>query len=186
MHYRIEGMDCASCVGKVETALARMPGVSDIQLNFATERLELTLAPDSVTQAADIEKVIKDLGFGVTAVRPMGSETLMDDSSSAPRWWQTRNGKQVVALGILMGSAYGAALLVPSYGAWVFALAVVAGVFPFARRALALARSGTPFSIETLMSVAALGALVIGEAQEAAAVVFLFSVGELLEDRKWG
>src|SRR5690625_2870932 len=150
MHYRIEGMDCASCVGKVETALARMPGVSDIQLNFATERLELTLAPDSVTQAADIEKVIKDLGFGVTAVRPMGSETLMDDSSSAPRWWQTRNGKQVVALGILMGSAYGAALLVPSYGAWVFALA-------------------------------ALGALVIGEAQEAAAVVFLFSVGELLE-----
>src|SRR5690625_6626573 len=98
MHYRIEGMDCARCVGKVETALARMPGVSDIQLNFATERLELTLAPDSVTQAADIEKVIKDLGFGVTAVRPMGSETLMDDSSSAPRWWQTRNGKQVVAL----------------------------------------------------------------------------------------
>lgn len=181
MHYRIEGMDCASCVGKVETALARMPGVSDIQLNFATERLELTLAPDSVTQAADIEKVIKDLGFGVTAVRPMGSETLMDDSSSAPRWWQTRNGKQVVALGILMGSAYGAALLVPNYGAWVFAIAVMVGVFPFARQALALARSGTPFSIETLMSVAALGALVIGEAEEAAAVVFLFSVGELLE-----
>src|SRR5690625_7202702 len=80
-----------------------------------------------------------------------------------------------------MGSAYGAALLVPSYGAWVFALAVVAGVFPFARRALVLARSGTPFSMETLMSVAALGALVIGEAEDAGAVVFLFSVGELLD-----
>ena len=41
--------------------------------------------------------------------------------------------------------------------------------------------TGTPFSIEMLMSVAALGALIIGEAEEAAAVVFLFSVGELLE-----
>ena len=40
---------------------------------------------------------------------------------------------------------------------------------------------GTPFSIETLMSVAAIGALVIGEAPEAAIVVFLFATGELLE-----
>ena len=44
----------------------------------------------------------------------------------------------------------------------------------------------SPFSIETLMSVAAIGALVIGEAEEAAAVVFLFAVGELLERLKAG
>lgn len=50
MQYHIEGMDCASCVGKIETALARMPGVSDVQLNFATEKLALTLAPDGATQ----------------------------------------------------------------------------------------------------------------------------------------
>ena len=36
MKYHIEGMDCASCIGKIETALKRMPGVSDVQLNFAT------------------------------------------------------------------------------------------------------------------------------------------------------
>src|SRR5690625_8052259 len=95
MHYRIEGMDCASCVGKVETALARMPGVSDIQLNFATERLELTLAPDSVTQAADIEKVIKDLGFGVTAVRPMGSETRSEERRVGEGCRMRRESEQV-------------------------------------------------------------------------------------------
>jgi len=31
---RVEGMDCASCVGKIETALARMDGVSDARINF--------------------------------------------------------------------------------------------------------------------------------------------------------
>lgn len=182
---QVEGMDCASCVGKIETALARMPGVSDIRLNFATERLELTLAPESPTQLGDIKKTIKSLGFGVSASTDQSATPGIgtDDQAAAPqlRWWQTRKGKQVVGLGILMATAYAIAQFFPNYGAWVFAAAVIAGVFPFARKALALAKSGSPFSIETLMSVAALGALVIGEAEEAAAVVFLFSVGELLE-----
>ena len=52
---------------------------------------------------------------------------------------------------------------------------------PFARRAFVGALAGTPFSIETLMTVAAAGAIAIGAAEEAAVVVFLFAVGELLE-----
>lgn len=44
-----------------------------------------------------------------------------------------------------------------------------------------LARSGTPFAIETLMSVAALGALYLGETVEAAMVLLLFLIGERLE-----
>jgi Cd2+/Zn2+-exporting ATPase len=182
---QVEGMDCASCVGKIETALARMSGVSDIRLNFATEKLELTLAPDSAIQVGDIEKTIKSLGFGVSA--STSQHTTADIGADnqpvarSQRWWQTRKGKQVVGLGILMGAAYAMALLFPDYGSGVFAAAVIVGVLPFARKALAMAMSGSPFSIETLMSVAALGALFIGEAEEAAAVVFLFSVGELLE-----
>ena len=44
-----------------------------------------------------------------------------------------------------------------------------------------MARAGMPFTIEMLMTIAAGGALVIGEPEEAALVVFLFAVGELLE-----
>ncbi|WP_296244322.1 MULTISPECIES: heavy metal translocating P-type ATPase [unclassified Psychrobacter] len=188
MQYRIEGMDCASCVGKIETALARMSGVTDVQVNFATEKLELTLAPDATTQRSDVEKTIKRLGFGITdyADKKTAADTSSDDNHqdallAEKRWWQTLKGKQVVGLGILMSVAYAISLLSPAYGVWVFAVAVLAGVYSFARKAAVLAMSGSPFSIEMLMSVAALGALIIGEAEEAAAVVFLFSVGELLE-----
>ncbi|HNX30941.1 MAG TPA: cation-translocating P-type ATPase [Holophaga sp.] len=44
--YRVEGMTCASCVRRVEKALAAVPGVSDVAVNLATE--EATLACDSV------------------------------------------------------------------------------------------------------------------------------------------
>ena len=183
MQYHIEGMDCASCVGKIETALSRMPDVSDIQLNFATEKLTLTLAPDGATQFVDVEKTIKRLGFGISATtdESIGANGNNQSAIEQQHWWQTRKGKQVVGLGILMGVAYALSLLFPDYGMWFFAVAVIVGVFPFARKAFALAMTGTPFSIEMLMSVAALGALIIGEPEEAAAVVFLFSVGELLE-----
>jgi Cd2+/Zn2+-exporting ATPase len=40
---------------------------------------------------------------------------------------------------------------------------------------------GQPFTIESLMTIAAIGALFIGAAEEAALVVFLFAVGEVLE-----
>src|SRR5690606_25156379 len=130
MQYHIEGMDCASCVGKIETALSRMPGVSDIRLNFATESLELTLTPDAATQPGDIEKAIKSLGFGVYArtSQESTSNTDSDNQATAQRWWQTRKGKQVVGLGMLMGAAYLLALFFPAYGGWLFAAAVVIGV----------------------------------------------------------
>ena len=183
MQYHIKGMDCASCVGKIETALARLPGVSDIQLNYATEKLELTLAPDAKTKSHDIEKTIKRLGFDISDSTQSKSTT--DRESDKPlepeHWWQSRKGKQVIGLGVLMSAAYIIALIFPDFGVWAFAAAVIIGVLPFARKAVALAMTGTPFSIEMLMSVAAIGALVIGEAEEAAAVVFLFSVGELFE-----
>lgn len=48
-------------------------------------------------------------------------------------------------------------------------------------QAIRQTRSGTPFAIETLMSIAAIGALFIGATAEAAMVLLLFMVGEKLE-----
>lgn len=180
MRFHVEGMDCGSCAAKIETAVARLAGVSDIQINFANEKLDLSLDPNATTQPDDIIKTIKKLGYGVS-IDNQSSTTENATSSEDTRWWQTRKGKQVISLGLLMAAAYIVSLLFPAFEMWAFGIAVLIGVLPFARNAIALAKAGTPFSIEMLMSVAALGALVIGETEEAAAVVFLFSVGELLE-----
>jgi Cd2+/Zn2+-exporting ATPase len=51
----------------------------------------------------------------------------------------------------------------------------------FGRKAVAAARAGSPFSIEMLMSTATVGAIAIGATSEAATIVLLFTIGELLE-----
>ena len=40
----IEGMTCASCVGRVEAALAKVEGVDTVSVNLATERADIRLA----------------------------------------------------------------------------------------------------------------------------------------------
>ena len=55
------------------------------------------------------------------------------------------------------------------------------GLVPIAKRAVMATFAGIPFTIEMLMTIAAVGAVIIGAGEEGAAVVFLFLVGELLE-----
>ena len=81
----------------------------------------------------------------------------------------------------LAGTAYLLSWLRPEWAAWAFGVAAVLAVAPFAAKALKKARAGLPFSIETLVVIAVLGALPIGAGAEAAVVVVLFSLGELLE-----
>ncbi|WP_456307477.1 heavy metal translocating P-type ATPase [Paeniroseomonas aquatica] len=65
---------------------------------------------------------------------------------------------------------------------WVYLPAALLGLGYFGRKAIAAAGAGSPFSIEMLMSIATVGAIAIGATSEAAVVVFLFTIGELLEN----
>ncbi|MEF0942372.1 heavy metal translocating P-type ATPase [Rhizobium sp. BR 362] len=96
-------------------------------------------------------------------------------------WWKSKKGRLTILSGVALVAAYAIGHLVPSIASYAFVVAMLVGLVPIARRALMAALAGTPFSIEMLMTIAAVGAVIINAGEEAATVVFLFLVGELLE-----
>lgn len=104
-----------------------------------------------------------------------------DHTPSSGPWWKSSKGRLTILSGAAFVIAYAAGHLVQAIAPYAFMVAMLIGLVPIARRAVMAALAGTPFSIEMLMTIAAVGAVVINAAEEAAAVVFLFLVGELLE-----
>ncbi|NEK39551.1 heavy metal translocating P-type ATPase [Rhizobium leguminosarum] len=104
-----------------------------------------------------------------------------DHAPMAGPWWQSRKGRLTILSGAALVAAYTVGHLVPAIASYAFIVAMLIGLVPIARRAVMAAFSGTPFSIEMLMTIAAVGAVIINAGEEAATVVFLFLVGELLE-----
>jgi Zn2+/Cd2+-exporting ATPase len=176
IRYRVQGMDCASCARKIETALTRVSGVSDIAINTTTEILRLRAAEAKTGE--QVEKVVRDLGYGITV---LGEGTRPDHGADTAPWWQSPKGRLTILSGLGLAAAWLLALVLPGYEAWLYAAAMLIGLVPIARRAVAAAIAGAPFTIETLMTIAAVGAAIIGATEEASMVVFLFLVGELLE-----
>ena len=176
---RIEGMDCAACALKIESAMQRLPGVADINVSFTAGTLALQLDEDR-TSPRTIEEQVSALGYTPVGAAT-GSEARAPQRPTREPWWKGRKALLVFGTGALFVLAFALTQILPAWERWLYSAAALVGVIPFARRAVAGAMTGSPFTIETLMTVAALGAVSIGEAEEAAVVIFLFAVGELLE-----
>ena len=61
----IQGMTCASCVGRVEKALARVEGVASVTVNLATERAEIQ--PAGAVDSAALVQAVERAGYRVSA-----------------------------------------------------------------------------------------------------------------------
>src|ERR1700676_1872851 len=59
---RVEGMDCGACAIKIENALKRLPGVSEINVNYGIETLTLRIDEDRISSDA-VEQKIRALGY---------------------------------------------------------------------------------------------------------------------------
>jgi Cd2+/Zn2+-exporting ATPase len=204
-------MDCGACAGKVRTAVERLPGVSQVEVALMTERLRITLDEGQTTRErveaavrslgygiAQKGRAPERKGFVLpeSGSPATGSGAAFEDQPAhAPEgaladgsiaralpWYRTGKGRLVLGTGLLLAVAWAVNLLASDDVArWAFVLATLIGVAPIARRAVSAARAGMPFTIEMLMTIAATGALFIDAAEEAALVVFLFAVGEVLE-----
>jgi Cd2+/Zn2+-exporting ATPase len=235
--FKIDGMDCASCASKIDTAVRRMPGVEDVSVSVTAGTMIVT--HDDVSDLIAVGRKVSGLGYPATRladrdVKPApephvhgpscshnhdhkghdhtghghgdhdhgtdhkhnhehdraasaagddGIEGLHghDHGVSDGPWWRSRKGRLTIMAGLALVLAYGIGHLFPAIQLYAFTAAMLVGLFPIARRAIMAALAGTPFSIEMLMTIAAVGALIINATEEAAAVVFLFLVGELLE-----
>nr|HMS96356.1 heavy metal translocating P-type ATPase [Tabrizicola sp.] len=230
--WTVSGMDCGSCATKIKDAVARLPGVSGVEVAIMSERLRLTL-DEAQTGRTKVEKTVRALGYGIEPRKagakkdfvlpgaaleaepedpaghsqddghdhaghdhgPAATASAKSDDSGhgspghvhddpadrGKRWYQTGKGKLVIFTALLLGAAWIVEYLAPDIGKWAFVAACLIGVAPVAKRAFAALRMGQPFTIESLMTIAAIGALFINAAEEAALVVFLFAVGEVME-----
>ena len=168
-HYSwvVDGMDCAACARKVENAVKQIPGVSHVQVRFATEKL-------LVSAESDVSEQV------VSAVSQAGY-SLRSETAPAEKTAPLRENLPLIALVMMMALSWGLEQINHPFGNLAFIATTLVGLYPIARQALRLMKSGSWFAIETLMSVAAIGALFIGATAEAAMVLLLFLIGERLE-----
>ena len=93
----IGGMTCASCVSRVERAIATVPGVHSVSVNLATESARVTWgAParaDSQTQQALLRRAVRDAGY-----EPLAAEHL--ELTPAGAW----TGFLPVAIGLFLSA----------------------------------------------------------------------------------
>ena len=170
----LAGMDCPDCATTLERAVARLPGVVGVSVNFPASTMYVEYEEGRVTRQAVVQSV-QATGYDV-AERPPGL--------AAPSWWQAHPRELSTALsGVLLVAAFLASrqAALPYLAIALYALAVVVGGRYVARGAVAALAVRT-LDMNVLMTVAVIGAAALGDWAEAALVVFLFAVGNVLEE----
>ncbi len=190
----VEGMCCAAESVPIERAIQALPGARQVVADPTLARLSVTYDPHALAPAQIIQQ-IERLGFRVAATADQrlaadqGEGTTGDHQQAATPdgWWSAIAGRPrdlLTALcGLLIGAAWAAELLggpaiLPVV---LYVLATLTGGVFVARSGWATLRTTRIFDINALMTIAAGGALVIGEHAEGAVVVFLFALGNALE-----
>ncbi|SGY82432.1 Cation transport ATPase, E1-E2 family [Moritella viscosa] len=175
-------MDCPSCAGKVEKAVQALPQVTQCRVAFSTEKLLVDIEEDinsSTTESIkqQINDAVVNAGFKLQQVgkKTADREEITSLAQSFREHWHAITLVSAIVIAALLTQVNSNA------SQWVFTFASVFGVIPVINRSIKLALSGTPFAIETLMSVATVGALILGETAESAMVLVLFMIGEKLE-----
>ena len=177
----VAGMDCPDCAVKLEQGVATLPGVAEAHLSYTLARLQVKPAPGADPTAA-IQRLASGMTYRVTPAGQTGGATAADTGLVA-RLWQRRRALLTLAAGLLIAAAVLAGLAgAPEViSTLLYGLAIAAGGVYVARAGLTSLRATRSPDMNLLMTVAVIGAALIGEWGEAAAVIFLFSLGNTLE-----
>ena len=134
----VEGAGCASCVSKIEQALAAVPGVERAEMNFADRTVAVSGSAGSEQLIAAIERA----GYNARAMADVPEEQALDDKTAADQAYYRRLlVKMAVALGIgvplMAWGLLGGAMTVTTGGerlAWLAVGLATLGVMAFSGR----------------------------------------------------
>src|SRR5471030_1279824 len=171
LSWKVDGMDCPACARTIEKAVSTLAGISGVKVQFATEKLLVSADRDL---SAEVQQAVTRAGFTLHSLSQKSPEVVVETS-------RLKEYAPLLILIVLISASWILENFSQPLGEAAFVLTTLVGLWPVLLQALRATRAGSPFTIETLMSVAALGALFIGATAEAAMVLLLFMIGERLE-----
>jgi len=199
----VEEMDCAAEIALIQNKLSALPSVRDMDFDIIQRRVTVRHA---FGQQETVSQAIRSLGMSATIIDP--DNTTKDDPPPKHRraWPLALAGAAAVGSEILSFAALSASMSnwlpvwlpqsrpswLPSWGlltslpsamaATLALIAVIAGGLGTYKKGWIALRHGN-LNINALMSIAVTGALMLGQWPEAAMVMVLFSVAELIESK---
>ncbi|BAN57057.1 MULTISPECIES: heavy metal translocating P-type ATPase [Pseudomonas] len=174
--FRIDAMDCPTEQTLIQDKLGKLAGIEQLEFNLINRVLGVRHTLDGTS---DIERAIDSLGM---KAEPLGAEG--DGIAAAPqpaktRWWPLAlSGVAAIAAEIVHFAA-----LAPEWLVAALALAAILGCGLGTYKKGWIALKNRNLNINALMSIAVTGAVLIGQWPEAAMVMVLFTVAELIEAR---
>ncbi len=171
--YYIENLSCASCAGKIEEAVGRLPEVREARLNFTTKKL-MIISDQPVPEG--YRKTLEDLADRIEAGVRLREEPGI--RKKALSWGRPAAVlfSIVLLVGALSSRSPGLALL-------LFILSYLLAGGDILLRAVKNLLRGEVFDENFLMSLATLGAFAIREYPEGVAVMLFYKVGEWFQDQ---
>jgi len=180
--YTILGMDCADCALKIEKGVSKLEGIESVQVDFTAGLLHV----EGQAGAEQIRQRVEALGYSISEKAIQGAVDQPEPNKN-PGFWQYLLSRRETRLSIAGGAILAISILAGLAGAPAAAVnaaqlaALALAGYPVARGALANLWINRDISIDLLMTIAAAGAVIIGEMTEAATLIFLFTISEALE-----
>ena len=179
--YILENLGCANCAAKMERKIQELPQVDFANIVFATKQLQI-VQNTSEDLLPEFQKICSSIESEV-AVRKREEGTAGREKEKRGRF--AENKKDFCEIGI------GAVLLIAgkmteTFGGYISPVLFVVGYLVLGRSVLWTAvrnlGKGQIFDENFLMSIATLGAFIIGEYSEAVGVMLFYRVGDLFEE----
>lgn len=170
--YHLEGLDCAGCAAKIESAAAKIDQVDQATVDFSTSKIILN------TENKEHHQIKIALQEIVTALEP---HVIVSEDKAKKQNINLFNGRNAAffagIVGFLIALFLPAGLAKNSF----YILAYLLAGHEVLLQAIRNIRQGQIFDENFLMAIATTGALAIGEFPEAASVMIFYRTGEFLQ-----